>query len=171
MFRLGQGMIAPALHAADFLACKALAEDVLPHQFLMCGEQIGFVLRRRARGSLRDLHGALICDVRTRRVGEPAIAVDRHILDTVGRQKRRCCRSRRTGADDQDIGAEISHVSFLQNRSGTGDPRDVHRNPPRRPCRPGNSQVQAACPMGRGSRPRFHRRTGLRSSSSVHPAP
>jgi hypothetical protein len=112
MLGLRHGVVAPAFHAADLFARKAFAEDVLAHQVLMRGEHIGLVLDLVAEIA-QHLHGALVGDVRARRVGKPAIAVHRHVLDAVGRQQRRRGRARRAGADDENVRCDISHGVFL----------------------------------------------------------
>jgi hypothetical protein len=110
MLGLRQRVVAPAFHPADLLARKAFAEDVLAHQILMGGEQVGLVLDLLAEIA-QHLHGALVGDMRARRVGKPAVAVHRHVLDAVARQQRRRGRSRRAGADDQNVGL-ISAMSI-----------------------------------------------------------
>jgi hypothetical protein len=108
----GERMIAPALHPADLFACKALAEHVLAHQILVRAEHIGLGLDLLAQIP-QHFHGALVGNVRARRVGQPAVAVHRHVLYAVGRQQRRRGRSGRAGANDQDVGLNVSHDLFL----------------------------------------------------------
>ena len=88
-----QRVLAPALHAADLLAGERGAEDVLAHQVLLGGEHIGLVLDVAAEIA-QHLHGALVGDVGARRVGEPAVAVDHHVLDPVGGRAARRWPSR-----------------------------------------------------------------------------
>lgn len=83
----GERVVAPGLHPADLLAGEAFAEDVLAHQVLMGGEHVGLVLDVAAKVA-QDLHRALVGDVRAGGVGEPAVAVDRHVGDPIGRKQR-----------------------------------------------------------------------------------
>ncbi len=117
MFGARQRMVAPALHAADFFAGDRRAEDVLAHQVLFGREHIGLVLDVAAEIA-QNLHRALVGDVGARRVGEPAVAVDDHGLEPVAREQGGGCRAGRPGADDQNVGGDVSHValplSFVQ---------------------------------------------------------
>ena len=81
MFRLGHRMGAPAFHPPDLFPRKAFAKDILAHQRLFGGMHIGLCLDLVPEIA-QHLHGALVCDMRTRRVGQPGIAVDDHVLDT-----------------------------------------------------------------------------------------
>ena len=85
VFGLGQRMVAPALHPPDFFAGKAFAEDVLAHQILMGRVHIGLVFDLFAQIA-QNLHCALVGDMRAWRIGQPAVAVDGHVLDAIGRQ-------------------------------------------------------------------------------------
>src|SRR3954467_339134 len=75
----------PGLHAADLLARERSAEDVGAHQLLMSGVHHRLVLDLLTQVT-QDLHRALIGYMRARRMRQPAVAVDRHALDAVGRE-------------------------------------------------------------------------------------
>jgi hypothetical protein len=135
MLGLGERMVAPALHPADLLAGKAFAEHVLAHQVLVRAEHVGLVLDLPAQIP-QHFHGALVGDVRARRIGQPAVAVDRHVLDPVGRQQRRRRRTGRAGANDQDVGL-ISAMIY----SSFDDGGVLARQPPVRRRRTGNSSM------------------------------
>src|ERR1700747_1619073 len=109
MFGPRQRMLAPALHAPDLLAGERGAEYVLAHQILLGSEQIGLVLDL-ATEIAQDLHGALIGDVRPRRVRQPAVAIDHHVVDAVRREQCGTRRTGRSGTNDQNVGADVSHA-------------------------------------------------------------
>ena len=104
-------MHAPAFHAADLLSGQRGAEDVFAHQFLVGGEEIGFVLHIAAEIA-QHLHGALVGDMGARRIGQPAIAVDRHVLDAVAGQQRCAGRTGRAGSDDENVSFDVSHAAL-----------------------------------------------------------
>ena len=108
-------MLAPAFHAADFLARKALAEHVLAHQVLMHAVHVGFRLDIVPQVA-QHLHAALVGYVRARRVGQPALPVHGHVPDAVARQERRRGGSRGARADDQHVGFNRGHASALPCR-------------------------------------------------------
>ena len=101
-------MFAPALHAAYFFTGKALAEHVLTHQILLRSMEIGFSLDLFAKVA-KDLHRALVGDVRPWCVGEPAIAVHHHGFDAIARQQRCCGGARRAGTNYKNISGNFSH--------------------------------------------------------------
>ena len=122
-----QRVLAPACFMRpSLLAGERGAEDVLAHQVLLGGVEIGLGLDLLAEVA-QHLHGALVGDVGARRVGQPAIAVDHHVLDAVGRQQRRRGRARRTGADDQYVGGDVGHAGLLLKSSCVERPPAMRR--------------------------------------------
>ena len=119
---LDRGWLPPAFHAPDFFAGKAFAEHVLAHQVLMCGVHIGFGLDLVAKVA-QHLHRALIGDMRPRRIGQPAIAVDDHVLGAIAGQQRRRCRPRGSGPDDQNIVVVMVAISSLPCSLNVSGPR------------------------------------------------
>jgi hypothetical protein len=91
---------------------KAFAEHVLAHQVLVRGVHVGLGLHFVTEIA-KDLHRALVGDVRPRRVREPPVAVDDHVLDAIRRQERRRHGARGPGSDDQNIGFNLCHGLFL----------------------------------------------------------
>ncbi len=140
---LGRG--APSARAAQLLPGQRGAERVGSHQFLGGGLGVGLGLDLRAEVA-QHLHRALVGDLRARRVRQPAIAVDRHVLDAVGRQQRGRGPARRPGADDQHIGRDVrGHV-----RSFRVDP-PVRRRRTGKSRRPVRSEIRPQSPHGASS--------------------
>jgi hypothetical protein len=104
-----QRVLAPAFHAAQLLAREAHAEHVLAHQVLIGGVLIGLGFDVSSEIA-QNLHRTLVGDVRARRVGEPAEAVDDESLDAVGRQQRRRRAACRTRADNHHVRLYIRHA-------------------------------------------------------------
>ena len=105
-FRLGRG--APGLHPAQLLTGEAFAEDVVAHQLLMGGVQHRLGLDLGAKVA-QHLHRALVGDMGAGGVGQPAVAVDDQDIDPVGGQQRGGGRAGRAGADDKNVGGDVSH--------------------------------------------------------------
>ena len=97
---------APACHPAQLFADQTFAEHVFAHQLLVGGVHVGLMLDLGAKIA-QNLHRALVGDMRARAVGEPAIAVDRHVFNAIARQQGRRGRPRRPGAHDEDVGGDI----------------------------------------------------------------
>ena len=109
---LAFGRGAPGLHPAQLLTREADAEDVVAHQVLGSGVQhrLGLDLRPQIA---QHFHRALVGDVGAGRVGEPAIAVHHQGFHAIGCQEGGRGRSCGAGADDQDVGGDVSHSWLL----------------------------------------------------------
>ena len=109
---LGLGAGAPGLHPAQLLTSKRHAEDVVAHQVLPGGvhHRFGFHLGAKVA---QDLHRALVGDVGAGAVGEPAVAVHHQNLDAGGGQECGGGGPGGAGADDQDVGGDVSHCRLL----------------------------------------------------------
>ena len=81
MFGSRERVFSPAFHAADLFPGKAFAEDVFAHQILMHAVHVGFRLDLVPQIA-QHLHASLVGDVGARRVRQPPVAVDGHVLDS-----------------------------------------------------------------------------------------
>ena len=105
---------APGRDPAELLAGQGVQKIVLP--ISSCGVASAHHLLLDAQVAQR-LHRALVGDVRTRGVRQPAVLGHQERVGAVGGEEegRRCAG--RAGAHDQDIGADV----------GLDAERDVHR--------------------------------------------
>ncbi len=82
MLCLRNGVRSPTLHPSNFFTREAFAEDIFAHQILMGAVHIGLRFDLMPKVT-QHLHAPLIGDMRTRRICQPAITVDHHVLNAV----------------------------------------------------------------------------------------
>src|ERR1700760_249440 len=107
--RPSKEVVAPTLHPADFFTRQALTEYVFAHQFLWRSVHHGLSLNLWPEVA-EHFHRTLISDVRTRRVGQPAVAVHNHVRHAVAGEQRRCRRACRSCTHDQNVSFDIRHI-------------------------------------------------------------
>jgi quinoprotein dehydrogenase-associated probable ABC transporter substrate-binding protein len=83
---------------------------IATHQVLIGRVQVCLVLDLPAEIA-KDLHRAQVRDMRPWRIGQPAIVIDDHIVDAVGRQQRSTCRPSGSCTDDKHISRYFIHLS------------------------------------------------------------
>src|SRR5579859_4209785 len=101
-------MQSPTGHPANLLTGQAFAENRSAHQVLIGRVQISLLLHLLAEVA-QDLHGAQVRDVRPRRVGQPTILVDDHVVDTVRRKQRGTGGAGRPRSDDEYVRGYFIH--------------------------------------------------------------
>src|SRR5579863_8095576 len=98
----------PTWHPANLLAGQTFAENRPTHQILIGRVQVSLLLHLLAEVA-QDLHGAQVRDVRSRRVGQPTILVDDHVVDTVCRKQRGAGGASRPRSDDEYVRGYFIH--------------------------------------------------------------
>jgi hypothetical protein len=105
---LARGVRAPRVQARELLAGQARAERRLAHQL------VRHALLQHVRldaGVAKDLHRALVGDVRAWRVRGPAVLRDDDVVDAQRAQEQPAGTAGRTAADDEDVGLQHAHLA------------------------------------------------------------
>ena len=110
IIRLATGMVTPGQQTPNLFTGQRCAEDVVAHQ----------LLRHRLFNRVlfdpqfaKDFHRALVGDMGTGRVGQPAVLFDHDVGNAIARQQRGRCPACRTGSNDQHVRFNIKHSCHL----------------------------------------------------------